>query len=62
MSEYISNNRRKVKCVTCGKIFYTNHPCKKTCSDECSMVRKQVAAEMLKKNNNRYYKNARKSK
>ena len=47
---------------TCGKVFYTSHPSKKTCSVECSMDRKKVAAKELNENNKRYYKYARKSK
>lgn len=57
-----TNKKRKVKCVTCGKTFYTYHPCKKTCSIECSMDRKKVAAKELNENNKRYYKDARKVK
>lgn len=57
-----TNRRRKVKCVTCGKMFETSHPSKKTCSLECSMARKQVAAKELCENNIRYYKYSRKGK
>ena len=57
-----TNNRRKVKCATCGKVFYTSHPSKKTCSVECSMDRKKVAAKELNENNKRYYKDANKGK
>lgn len=53
-----TNKIRTVKCKTCGKVFKTSHPNKKTCSDECSCGRSQVAVYELKKNNKRYYKNS----
>ena len=62
MSEYICNRKRKIKCVVCGKEFVTMHPCKKTCSLECSMVRKEVAARQIKENYKRYYAKSRKVK
>lgn len=57
-----TNNRRKVKCATCGKIFYTSHPSKKTCSIECSMDRKKVASKELNENNKRYYSKVKNKK
>jgi len=57
---YITGKRRKVKCATCGKVFYTTHPSKKTCSLECSCARKIVAYNELKKNNRIYKKSNKK--
>lgn len=56
---YNTNKQRKVKCSVCGKIFYTSHPCKKTCSLECGLAASQAAKYELKKNNRRYYKNSK---
>lgn len=57
-----SKKLRKVKCKSCGKMFTTYHPSQSTCSVECSMARKTVAAKELNKNNKIYYSKARKSK
>lgn len=59
---YGSKRLRKVKCSVCGKQFETDHPAKKTCSIECSMAQKQIAAEQLRKNNKRYYRASKKVK
>ena len=50
------------KCCICGKVFTTSHPNKKTCSDECSFARSNVANYELKKNNKRYYNHKGKKK
>ena len=42
-----SRLKRKVKCAVCGKLFVTNHPSKKTCSDECSMINKENQKKIL---------------
>lgn len=39
--DYTSKGRRKLKCSVCGKVFITNHPKKKTCSLECSMIQEE---------------------
>ena len=62
LDSYNTNRKRKVKCVVCGKIFTTSHPCKKTCSDECSCARSRVAVYELKMNNRIYYKNSHRGK
>ena len=59
---YGSFKLRKVKCSGCGKIFFTDHPCKKTCSIECSMIQKQRTLKQANKDNNRYYSKVRKVK
>ena len=59
---YGSYKLRKVKCTGCGKIFFTDHPCKKTCSIECSMIQKEVARKQADKNSKRYYSKVRKVK
>ena len=59
---YGSFKLRKVKCCICGKTFHTDHPCKKTCSIECSMMQKAVIKKQACKDNKRYYSKVRKVK
>ena len=59
---FSTTKKRKVKCVICGKTFITSHPCKKTCSVECSMDQHKIYEEELKKDMKRYYSKNKKSK
>lgn len=59
---YGSRTLRKVKCSVCGKVFTTDHPCKKTCSIECSMIQKEVTRKQADKDSKRYYSKAKKNK
>ena len=59
---YGSYKLRKVKCSGCGKIFFTDHPCKKTCSIECSMLQKEVTRKQADKDSKRYYSKVKNKK
>lgn len=61
-SHFGSHKLRDVKCSVCGKRFMTDHPCKKTCSIECSMVQKERVLKQACKDSNRYYSKVRKVK
>ena len=59
---YGSYKLRKVKCSGCGKIFFTDHPCKKTCSIECSMVQKQKTVKQAIRQNKIYTSKSEKNR
>ena len=61
-SHFGSRKLRDVKCSVCGKRFMTDHPCKKTCSIECSMIQKEVARKQADEDSKRYYSKVRKVK
>jgi len=61
-SHFGSKKLRNVKCSVCGKKFTTDHPCKKTCSIECSMIQKENYKKQLANDNQRYYSKAKKNK
>ena len=59
---YGSYKLRKVKCSGCGKIFFTDHPCKKTCSIECSMIQKQKTIKQAIRQNKIYTSKSEKNR
>lgn len=54
--DYTIKGKRKLKCSVCGKLFITNHPKKKTCSDGCSMLLKERTIKEAEKDLARYNK------